>query len=136
MTMAPHRLRRLSSNRRRRSPRGAPQGLISKPLGPQVFGPALYAGMFAGLALGDLRMFLHRPTESKVWVKRHLLRMLLAFAFAVRALFSIGVDIGLPFEVAVTAPILLALLAAVWWRRRVDGRGTDSAPAAAMVSPS
>ncbi len=86
----------------------------------QLFGPALYASVFLILVVGDVRLFLNRPAEHAKWIKRHLFRMLLAFAFAVRALFSIGVDVGLPFEVAVTAPIILALIATVWFQRRVD----------------
>lgn len=85
-----------------------------------LFGPALYAAVFLTLVVGDIRLFVNRPTESSAWIKRHLFRMLLAFAFAVRALFSIGVDVGLPFEVAVTAPIILALIATWWFQRRID----------------
>ena len=35
--------------------------------------------------------------------------MLLAFAFAIRAVFSFVFETGLPFEVIVTAPLVLAL---------------------------
>ena len=100
----------------------------------QIFGPALYATVFMILFVGDFRLFLKRPSDSSEWVKRHLFRMLLAFAFAIRALFSIGVDIGLPFAVAVTAPIILALIATVWFQRQVDARaGQSSEPAAAST---
>ena len=100
-----------------------------------LFGPALLAAVFLILVVGDMRLFLSRPAEPAAWVKRHLFRMLLAFAFALRALFSIGVDIGLPFEVAVTAPIILALIATVWFQRRIDAQyGKTSADDAAETS--
>ena len=95
-----------------------------------LFGPALYTAVFLILVVGDIRLFLNRPTDPSVWIKRHLFRMLLAFAFAVRALFSIGVDVGLPFEVAVTAPIILALIATVWFQRRIDAQNTGKQGAA------
>ncbi len=105
--------------------RSAQAGIMS-----QLFGPALYAAVFLTLVVGDIRLFLKRSADATFWIKRHLFRMLLAFAFAVRALFSIGVDVGLPFEVAVTAPIILALIATVWFQRRVDdqaGKGPEEA---------
>ena len=107
--------------------RSATQGIVT-----QLFGPALYAAVFLTLVIGDIRLFLNRPTDYNAWIKRHLFRMLLAFAFAVRALFSIGIDVGLPFEVAVTAPIILALIATWWFQRRIDDQAASkrgSAPA-------
>lgn len=89
----------------------------------QIPGPALYATVFLCLAIGDLRVIRSRPAQRIVWIKRHLLRMLLAFAFAIRALFSIGIDVGIPFEVAVTAPIVLALLAAFYFFARLERLG-------------
>jgi hypothetical protein len=85
-------------------------------------GPALYASVFLLLVVGDVRVFLSRPTERLRWMKRHLFRMLLAFAFALRALFAIGIETGLPFEVVVTTPIVLALLATAYFFRRLDAR--------------
>lgn len=86
----------------------------------QVLGPALYAGVFTLLTIGDLRVIARRPVEHGRWLKRHLFRMLLAFAFAVRALFSIGIETGLPFEFVVTAPIVIALGATLFFFRRVN----------------
>ncbi len=80
----------------------------------QIPGPVLYAGVFLSLVIGDVRLMLSRPKERLRWVKRHLFRMLLAFAFAIRALFAIGIETGLPFEVVVTTPIVLAL-GATWY---------------------
>ncbi len=81
---------------------------------PNIPGPTLYAAVFLSLVIGDIRLFRSRPTERLYWVKRHLFRMLLALAFAIRALFAIGIETGLPFEFVVTAPLVLAL-AATWY---------------------
>jgi uncharacterized membrane protein len=80
----------------------------------QIPGPTLYTGVFLSLLIGDLRLMLNRPTDRLRWIKRHFFRMLLAFAFAVRAVFSFVFETGLPFEVIVTAPLALAL-GATWY---------------------
>ncbi len=85
----------------------------------QIPGPMLYASLFLALVIGDFRKMLSPTMQRQARIKRHLLRMLLAFAFAIRALFSIGIDSGLPFEFVVTAPIVLALGAAWFFFRRV-----------------
>jgi hypothetical protein len=89
----------------------------------QIPGPTLYAGVFLSLFIGDFRLMLSRPTERLRWVKRHLFRMLLAFAFAIRALFSIGIETGLPFEFVVTAPLVLALGTTWYFFRKVGTSG-------------
>ena len=72
--------------------------------------------------VGDIRLMVARPTERKRWIKRHLFRMLLAFAFAIRALFAIGIETGLPFEFVVTAPLVLALIATWYFFRKLGDR--------------
>jgi len=89
----------------------------------QIPGPTLYAGVLLSLVIGDVRLMLSRPTERLRWVKRHLFRMLLAFAFAIRALFSIGLETGLPFEFIVTAPVVLALGTTWYFFRKVETSG-------------
>ena len=84
-----------------------------------VAGPLLYASVFLTLVVGDVRLILSRTRDRPHWVKRHLFRMLLAFAFAIRALFSIGIDTGLPFEFVVIAPVVLALGATWYFFRRL-----------------
>jgi len=86
-------------------------------------GPTLYAGVFLALAIGDIRLMLSRPGDRLSWIKRHLFRMLLAFAFAIRALFAIGIETGLPFEVVVTAPLVLALIATWYFFRKSGNSG-------------
>ncbi len=78
-----------------------------------VPGTVLYATVFLSLVVGDVRLMMSRQRDRQHWIRRHLFRMLLAFAFAIRALFAIGLETGLPFEVVVTAPLLLAL-GATW----------------------
>ena len=80
----------------------------------QIPGPSLYAGVFLLLVVGDARLMRDRPSNRLYWTKRHLFRMLLAFAFAIRALFAIGIETGLPFGVVVTTPLILAL-GATWY---------------------
>ena len=46
----------------------------------QAIGPAIYAAVFLILVVGDFRLFVTRPTDYAAWIKRHLFRMLLAFA--------------------------------------------------------
>lgn len=86
-------------------------------------GPILYAGVFLALVIGDIRLILSRPTDRVSWIKRHLFRMLLAFAFAIRALFAIGIETGLPFEFVVTAPLVLALIATWYFFRKLEYSG-------------
>jgi hypothetical protein len=89
----------------------------------QIPGPTLYAGVFLSLFIGDFRVMWNRPIERQRWVKRHLFRMLLAFAFAIRALFSIGIETGLPFEFVVTVPVVLALGTTWFFFRKVGMPG-------------
>jgi uncharacterized membrane protein len=86
----------------------------------QIPGPTLYAVVFLSLLVGDLRLMLNRPTDRLHWIKRHLFRMLLAFAFAIRAVFSFVFETGLPFELIVTAPLVLAL-GATWYFLQTKG---------------
>jgi len=89
----------------------------------QIPGPILYASVFLALVIGDIRLMRFRSTERLYWVKRHLFRMLLAVAFAVRALFAIGIETGLPFEFVVTAPLVLAL-AGTWYFFRIQEKAS------------
>lgn len=87
----------------------------------QIPGPLLYATVFLSLLVGDIRLMLNRPTDRLRWIKRHFFRMLLAFAFAIRAVFSFVFETGLPFEIIVTAPLVLAL-GATWYFLRRQGK--------------
>jgi len=86
-------------------------------------GPTLYAGVFLALVIGDIRLMLSRPKNRPRWIRRHLFRMLLAFAFAIRALFAIGIETGLPFEFVVTAPLVLALIATWYFFKKLGNSG-------------
>lgn len=89
----------------------------------QIPGPMLYAGVFLLLVVGDIRLVRVRPSERLYWTKRHLFRMLLAFAFAIRALFAIGIETGLPFGMVVTTPLILALGATWYFFRKLESSG-------------
>ena len=86
-------------------------------------GPILYASVFLALVIGDIRLMLSRPRDRLRWIKRHLFRMLLAFAFAIRALFAIGIETGLPFEFVVTAPLVIALIATWYFFKKLGNSG-------------
>lgn len=51
----------------------------------QVFGPGIHAGVVMLLIIGDIRLQLNRPSGRLNWIKWHLFRILLAAAFAIRA---------------------------------------------------
>lgn len=94
------------------------QGLVGSPA--QIPGPLIFAAIFGGLLFGDIRVMRSRPTEWVAWVRRHLLRMLLAFGFATMALLRLGLDLGLPLFVTVVVPLILAFLLSVYFNRRVS----------------
>lgn len=87
---------------------------IQTDLSGPVLGPTLHGGIFLALLVGDFRLFSNRPLDRLRWIKRHLFRMLLAVAFAIRAVFSFGIEVGVPFEVVFTTPLVAALLA-TWY---------------------
>lgn len=89
----------------------------------QIPGPSLYAGVFLLLVVGDVRLIRVRPQDRLYWTKRHLFRMLLAFAFAIRALFAIGIETGLPFGVVVTTPLILALGTTWYFFQKLERSG-------------
>lgn len=84
----------------------------------QGAGPLLMAALFGALFVGDWRMLARRPADRNYWIRRHLVRMIFAFAVAVMALVRIGTDFGLPFAVSVIAPLAVAALAVLYVVRR------------------
>lgn len=98
------------------------RSVISGSLG-QIPGPALHAGIFAAMVIGDIRLILARYRQRPKYIRRHLFRMLMAFAFAIRALLSLGIEIGVSFEVVATTPILIALAATGYFFRRIKPAG-------------
>jgi len=102
----------------------------------QILGPLLFAALFGGLFLGDVRVLRSRPTARVAWVKRHLLRMVLAFGFATMALLRLGLDVGLPLAVTVIVPVVLALLVSLYFTRRVSaGSLEENQPPLAQDAP-
>jgi hypothetical protein len=93
-------------------------------LSAQILGPLLFAILFGGLLLGDIRVMRSRPMASLAWVKRHLLRMVLAYGFATMALLRIGLDVGLLLAITVIVPVVLALLLSVYFIRRISAGST------------
>ncbi len=83
-------------------------------------GQFLIFAIFAGLAVGDARVLRRWPADSNAWTRRHLWRMVFSFAFATMAILRIGIDAGIPFEMSVWLPLVLALLAGAYFDRRLE----------------
>ncbi|MDJ0653840.1 MAG: hypothetical protein QNJ40_06795 [Xanthomonadales bacterium] len=72
-------------------------------------GPGVLALMFGFLLYQDFGMLRNSADRSgNYWVRRHLIRMILAFTFAVMALIRIGIQVGLTLEQTVIYPLLAA----------------------------
>ena len=81
-------------------------------IGDSVFiGPGVLAAMFAMLLVQDWRMLRTPPSHPNAWLRRHLIRMILAFTFAVMAFVRIGIDFGLSLEMSVILPLAVAAIA-------------------------
>jgi hypothetical protein len=73
-----------------------------------IIGPGVLAAMFGFLLVQDWRMLRSPPLHPNAWLRRHLVRMILAFTFAVMAFVRIGIDFGLSLEMSVIAPLAVA----------------------------
>lgn len=84
-------------------------------------GPLLMTMIFGTLAWGDIQVLRAWPTEKSQWIRRHLHRMLLSFGFATMAVLRIGIGsaLGVTLELTVVLPLVAALLAIMYFRRRV-----------------
>ncbi len=83
--------------------------------GDTVFiGPGVLAAMFGFLLIQDWQMLRSPPSQPNAWLRRHLVRMILAFTFAVMAFVRIGIDFGLSLEMSVIAPLAVAAIAIVF----------------------
>lgn len=89
-------------------------------LADQLFvGPLVLAAMFGFLLFQDLHMLRARPESPNYWIRRHLVRMILAFTIGVMAVVRIGIPFGLSLEASVILPLIVALLGIVWVYRRL-----------------
>ena len=95
---------------------------VMSAMGPGPWlGPILLSSLFGYLAVEDMRILRRRERQPAYWLRRHLTRMLLAFAFATTAVLNTRVlDVGLPFEVTVIGPLALALVASATSARRLE----------------
>lgn len=86
----------------------------------QLFiGPLVLATMFGFLLFQDLHMLRVRPESPNYWIRRHLVRMILAFTIGVMAVVRIGIPLGLSLEASVILPLVVALIGIVWVYRRL-----------------
>ena len=89
----------------------------------QIFvGPLVLATMFGFLLFQDLHMLRTRPETPSYWVRRHLVRMILAFTIGVMAVVRIGIPFGLSLEASVILPLVVAFLGIIWVYRRLPDR--------------
>lgn len=72
-------------------------------------GPSLIAVVFGGLAVQDIRWMTVPRSAGNIPVRRHLARMILAFAFASMAVLREAVPFGLPFQVTTILPLVVAI---------------------------
>lgn len=85
----------------------------------QLFlGPLVLAAMFGFLLVQDIQMLVARPREDNYWIRRHLVRMILAFTVATMAVVRIGIPFGLSLQASVILPLIVAAAGIVWTYRR------------------
>ncbi|MEX2495750.1 MAG: hypothetical protein WD448_06660 [Woeseia sp.] len=58
------------------------------------------------------------PPHPNFWIRRHLVRMILAFTIAVMAVVRIGLNFGLSLEASVVIPLGIAAACISWVYRR------------------
>lgn len=96
-------------------------------------GPLVLTAMFGFLFVQDWRMLRHRPGEPNFWLRRHLVRMILAFTVAVMALVRIGTNFGLSLEASVVLPLMVATIAITWTYRRYPLRSHSKVATAEQI---
>lgn len=83
------------------------------------YGPLVLLLVFLWLLFEDWQYLTNPNPSRKYRIKRHLTRMILAYAFGVMALIRIGIKLGLSLELSVILPLLAALVLIVIFRRKV-----------------
>ncbi|GMG85752.1 hypothetical protein [Biformimicrobium ophioploci] len=83
-----------------------------------AYAPIVMAAMLAALVYDDVRMLLTQPSSSRYWLRRHLSRMILAFAVATEALLRLGTDLGIPQRQRAAFPVLIAVVALAWMYKK------------------
>ncbi len=84
--------------------------------GVLIPGPFIYFTVFTSLLVGDVRLMISRARSRAHWIRRHLLRMLLAFSFAIMA--ALREVFEMPVDVWATVPFVAALLLAFYFSKR------------------
>lgn len=86
--------------------------------GQLLIGPLVLAAVFGSLFAQDWHMMRRAPVWPNYWIRRHLVRMILAFTIAVMALVRIGINLGLSLEASVVLPLAVAAACIMWTYRR------------------
>ena len=76
--------------------------------GAPTVGPILMASTFGFILYQDIALWRHRDRDRPYWIRRHMVRMILAFTFAAMAVVRLGIDLGLTLEQTVVYPMLIA----------------------------
>jgi len=100
-----------------------------------MVGRILVATVFGGLAAQDLRWMILRRSNGNDPIRRHLTRMILAFAFASMAVLREAVPFGLPFPVTVVLPLMVAIPLILHYDRRLRHTGTPDAADDRSLAP-
>jgi len=87
-----------------------------------ALGPILMASTFGFLLIEDLLLFRKIERDRLFWVRRHMVRMILAFTFAAMAVLRIGIGVGLTLEQTVIYPILIAWCCIAYTYRKYSQR--------------
>lgn len=83
-----------------------------------IYAPIVMAAMLAALVYDDVRMLVTRPSNPRYWLRRHLSRMILAFAVATEALLRLGTDLGIPQGQRAAFPVVIAVVALAWMYKK------------------
>lgn len=85
--------------------------------GQLFIGPGVFACMFGFLVWQDW-LYLRGEDHPNFRLRRHLTRMILAFAIAAMALARIGLDFGLSIQITTLGPLAIAAGFIVWQYRK------------------
>ncbi|KUJ84201.1 hypothetical protein AWR36_000340 [Microbulbifer flavimaris] len=92
-------------------------------------GPILLASTFGFILYQDLALLKNRYRERSYWIRRHMIRMILAFTFTAMAVIRLGINIGLTLEQTVVYPILFAWICIAYCYKKYSPAKLEAARA-------
>lgn len=97
--------------------------------GAPTVGPILLASTFGFIVYQDLALWKDRDRERLYWIRRHMIRMILAFTFTAMAVIRLGINIGLTLEQTVVYPILVAWVCIAYCYKKYSPSKLEAAEA-------